>query len=103
MVLSHTLYARDRNKSLLTAFYRRGSCTSYETIRSARIRLASYVAKWSADGETPIPSTFTRDEYIMAGMANSVYEDTSSLSGTMGSHYAAFRTVPRCHTEQTAQ
>ena len=33
-----------------------------------------------------MPSTFTRDDYTMAVMDNSVYE---SLSGTMGSHYAA--------------
>lgn len=89
MMLGHALYARDRSKSLLTAFNRIGSSTSYQTIRSARSLLASYAVKCSENGETPIPSTFTREDYTMAGMDNSDYADKSSLSGTEGSHYAA--------------
>jgi len=75
MMLGHALYARDRSRSLFTAFNRIGSCTSYETIRTARRLLASYAVKCSEDGETPIPSTFTREDYTMAGMDNSDYAD----------------------------
>ena len=89
MMLGHALYARDRSKSLLTVFNRIGSFTSYQTIRHARSLLASYAVKCSENGEIPIPSTFTRDDYTMAGMDNSDYADKSSLSGTEGSHYAA--------------
>ena len=89
MMLGHAIYARDRSRSLLTVFNRIGSCTSYQTIRSARSLLANYAVKCSGDGETPMPSTFTRDDYVMGGMDNSDYADKSSLSGTHGSHYAA--------------
>ncbi|KAH3823382.1 hypothetical protein DPMN_125181 [Dreissena polymorpha] len=43
----------------------------------------------SEDGETPIPSTFIKQDYIMAGMDNWDYTDKSSISGTEGLHYAA--------------
>ncbi|KAH3861172.1 hypothetical protein DPMN_024100 [Dreissena polymorpha] len=89
MMLGHAIYERDRSRSLLTAFNRIGACSSYQTIRSARSLLASYAVKCSEDGETPIPSTFTKEDYIMAGMDNSDYADKSSISGTEGSHYAA--------------
>ncbi len=89
MMLGHALYARDRCKSLITVLNRIGSCASYQTIRSARSLLASYTVKCSENGETPIPSTFTREDYTMAGMDNSDYADKSSLSGTESSHYAA--------------
>jgi len=58
-MLRHALYARDRSKSLITAFNRIGSCTSYNTVRAARSLLASYAVKCSEDGETLMPSTFT--------------------------------------------
>ena len=51
--------------------------------------MASNVVKCSADGETPIPSIFTRDDYTMAGMGNSVYEDNISLASRMGSQCVA--------------
>jgi hypothetical protein len=89
LMLGHSIYARDRSRSLLTVLNRIGSCTSYQTIRSARNLLVNYAVKCSEDGETPIPSTFTREDYTMAGMDNSDYADKSSLSGTEGSHYAA--------------
>ncbi|KAL8619946.1 hypothetical protein ACOMHN_015228 [Nucella lapillus] len=89
LMLGHALYARDRSKSLMTAFNRIGASASYQTIRSARSLLASYSVKCSEDGETPIPSTFTREDYAMGGMDNSDYADKSSLSGTESSHYAA--------------
>ena len=82
-MLGHARYARDRSKSLLTAFNRVVSGASYQTIKSARIIMTSYAVKWLADGETPIPSSFTRDDYTIAGL------DKSPLSGTMGSHYVA--------------
>ncbi|KAH3786936.1 hypothetical protein DPMN_165054 [Dreissena polymorpha] len=78
MMLGHAIYERDRIRSLLKAFNRIGACSSYLTIRSAR-----------KDGETPIPSTFTKEDYIMAGMDNSDYADKSPISGTEGLHYAA--------------
>ena len=89
MMLGHSLYARDRSKTLLTVFNMIGACTGYQTIRSVRSLLANYTVKLSEDGETPIPSTFTREDYTMAGMDNSDYADKLSLSGTQGSHYAA--------------
>ncbi|KAH3809608.1 hypothetical protein DPMN_137982 [Dreissena polymorpha] len=51
--------------------------------------LDSYAVKCSEDGETPIPSTFTKEDYIISGMKNSDYADKSSISGTEGPHYAA--------------
>ena len=36
-----------------------------------------------------MPSTFTRDDYTMAGMDFSDYADRSSLFGTRSSHYVA--------------
>ncbi|KAH3789794.1 hypothetical protein DPMN_167982 [Dreissena polymorpha] len=89
MMLGHAIYERDRSRSLLTAFNRIGACSRYQTIRSSRSLLASYAVKCSEDGETPIPSTFTKEDYIMAGMDNSDYADKSSISGTEGSNYAA--------------
>ena len=89
MMLGHAIYERDRSRSLLTAFNRIGACSIYQTIRSAHILLASYAVKCSEDGETPIPNTFTIEDYIMVGLDNSDYADKSSISGTEGSHYAA--------------
>lgn len=89
LMLGHSLYARDRSKSLLTVFNRIGACASYQSVRSARSLLASYAVKCSEHGETPLPSTFNTSDYTMAGMDNSDYADKSSLSGTEGSHYAA--------------
>ena len=89
MLLGHTLYARDGSKSLLTLFNRIGACASYQMIISARNLLAKYNVKCSEDEETPIPSTFTREDYTIAGMDNSDYADKSSLSATQRSHYAA--------------
>ena len=54
-----------------------------------RSLLASYTVKCSEDGQTPLPSTFTKGDYTMGGMDNSDYADKSSLFGTEGSHYAA--------------
>ena len=48
----------------------------------------------SADGETPIPITFTRDDYTMTDMDNSDCADKLSLSETIGSHYAALVLFP---------
>ena len=45
--------------------------------------------KCSEDKEPPIPSTFTREDYTIAGMEDSKYADESSLFGTRGLHYAA--------------
>ncbi|KAH3796632.1 hypothetical protein DPMN_150201 [Dreissena polymorpha] len=84
MMLCHAIYETDRSRSLLTAFNRTGACLSYQTIRSARSLLASYAVKCSEDGETPILSSFTKDDYIMAGMENSDYAVKSSISGTEG-------------------
>lgn len=53
MMLGHALYARDRSRSILTAFNRIGSCMSYQTIRSVRSLLASYTVKCSEDGRNP--------------------------------------------------
>ena len=89
LMLGNAFYARDRSKSLLTAFIRIGSFTSYHRFGSARSLLASYAVKCLEEGETHIPSTFTRDNYTMADMDNSDYADKSSLSGTMDSHYSA--------------
>ena len=88
VMVGHALYARYRSKRLLTVFNGIGYCRSYHTITFARSLLASYAVKCSADGETPMPSNFTRDDYTMADMANSDYAGKSSLSETMGSHYA---------------
>ena len=90
MMLGYALNASYRRKSLLIAFNRIGSCTSYHTIISARSILASYVVKCLADGEQPIQSTFTREVHTIAGIDNSnSIRRQSSLSGTMDSHYAA--------------
>lgn len=89
LMLGHSIYARDRSKSLLTVFNRIGACASYQSVRSARSLLASYAVKCSEHGETPLPCTFNTSDYTMAGMDNSDYADKSSLSGTEGSHYAA--------------
>ncbi|KAH3716801.1 hypothetical protein DPMN_059530 [Dreissena polymorpha] len=80
MILGHAIYERDRIRSLLTTFNRIDACSSYQTIRSARSLFASYALKCSEDGETPIPSAFTKEDYIIARMDNPNYAGKSSIS-----------------------
>ena len=40
--------------------------------------LASYTTKASSDDETPLSSTFTKDDWIMDGTDNAYYNDRSS-------------------------
>ncbi|KAH3840203.1 hypothetical protein DPMN_113648 [Dreissena polymorpha] len=89
MMLDHAIYERDRSRSLRAALNKIGACSSYQTIRFSRSLCASYAVKCSEDGETPIPNTFTIEDYIMVGLDNSDYADKSSISGTECSHYAA--------------
>ncbi|KAH3734225.1 hypothetical protein DPMN_040664 [Dreissena polymorpha] len=89
MMIGYAIYERDPCRSPFAAFNGIGACLSYQTIRSSHSLLASFAVKCSEDGETQIPSTFTKEDYIMAGMDNSDYSDKSSISGTEGSHYAA--------------
>ena len=68
MMLGHALYARDRSKSLFTAFNRIGSCTSYQTIHPPVVSWLRHdlLSRWRNIHH--MPSTFTRDDYIMAAM-----------------------------------
>ncbi|KAH3705182.1 hypothetical protein DPMN_080248 [Dreissena polymorpha] len=86
MMLGHVFFLRDRSRSILTAFNRIGVCSSYQTIRSTRSLLASYALKCSEDGENPISSTFTKEDY---SIDNSDFADKSSIYGTEGLNDAA--------------
>lgn len=90
ILIGHSMYARDRSKTLMTAFNRVGVCSSYPFIRFLRQMLAAY-AIWSSggDGDVPIPSNLNKEDFTMAGTDNSNYRDHSSLSGTKGCDYAA--------------
>ena len=70
MMVSHTIYGRDHGKGLITVFSKIGAYASYQTIKSAFSLLAGYAVKVFEDGETPIPSTFTKSDYTMGGMDN---------------------------------
>ena len=74
---------------MISAMNRLGTCASYKSVTSSRGLLASYAIKASSDGETPLPTTFTEDDWIMGGMDNADYNDRSSLSGKESQHYAA--------------
>ena len=60
---------------MISAINRLGTCARYKSIRGL---LASYAIKASSDDETPLPTTFTEDDWIMSGMDNAYYNDRSS-------------------------
>ena len=80
------VYATLRLSYIVTTIHR----TTYSVIHPGHNSiLVRYSLKLSANGETPLPSTFTINDYTRAGKDNSVHDDKSSPSGMMGSHYAA--------------
>ena len=72
MMLGHSIYARRSQPN--PALKRIGSCTGYQTIRSARSLLAKCAVKCSEDEEPPMPSTFTRDENSRMRLCGSLLE-----------------------------
>ena len=63
------------HKNMISAMNRLGTCARYKSVRGL---LASYAIKASSDDETPLPTTFTEDDWIMSGMDNAYYNDISS-------------------------
>ena len=63
------------HKNMISAMNRLGTCARYKSVRGL---LASYAIKASSDDETPLPTTFTEDDWIMSGMDNAYYNDRSS-------------------------
>jgi len=49
----------------------------------------AYTVDAAGEDSVPISSKFTKTDFTMGGMDNLNYADTSSLSGTQGSNYAA--------------
>ena len=88
MMIGHTVYARDRSKTILTILNHAMASAGYQRIRKARRLLASYAIWKSRNGEVPLPSNMTKEAFTQAMVDNADYLDRSSLSGTEGKHYS---------------
>ena len=89
MMLAHNVYARDRSKIILTIFNRAMVCAGYKTIRKSRSLLASFAINLAKNGEVPIPSNLTTDDFTEGMLDNSNYLDKASLSGTEMKNYSS--------------
>ena len=89
MMFGHSLYARDRSRTLMTAFNRANVCAGYQTIRRSRQLLMDYTIMCSEEGNVPIPSNINKRDFTMGGADNSNYRDRSSISGTDGLNYSS--------------
>ena len=87
MMPDHSIYARDRSR--IPSSIGSVHVQATKQLDQPKAFLPNNDVKCSEDKEPPMPSTFSREDYTMAGMEYSKYADKSSLFGTRGLHYAA--------------
>ena len=76
-MLPHSIYARDRSKTLITVLNHIGASKSYYEVKRDRDLLMAYAEKEAGDGNVPLPSHFTKDEgdFTMGAGDNSNHPD----------------------------
>ena len=65
MMFGHSIYARDRSKTMLTALNRVSVSAGYNTVRRFRQLLMDYTIKCAEKNNVPIPSNLNREDFTM--------------------------------------